>query len=86
MTAHRLSYWIASAIILACWMSLAAHMDRKLADGNARHETSLPAEVKFAKAARAICGEQAAWEVRPDGSLQCFMHTGRKTITAKAPL
>jgi hypothetical protein len=86
MTAHRFFNWIAAGAIVACWMAIAVHMDRKLLDGDQRHEASIPAEVKFAKAARTICGSEAAWEVRPDGSLQCFMHTGRRTITAKAPL
>lgn len=36
---------------------------------------------KFAVAAQALCGPQAAWQQLNDGSVQCRTKTGRPTIT-----
>jgi len=44
-------------------------------------ERRAAAEERFAKAARAICGENGAW-TREGNTLQCFTHRGHKTITA----
>lgn len=41
------------------------------------------AEQRFAQAAQALCGPQAAWEQTPDGSVQCRTKHGRPTITVR---
>lgn len=40
-------------------------------------------EHRFAQAAQALCGPQAAWESLPDGSVQCRTKYGRPTITVE---
>ena len=40
-------------------------------------------EQRFAQAAQALCGSQAAWEPSLDGSVQCRTKHGRPTITVK---
>lgn len=40
-------------------------------------------EKRFAQAAQAMCGPQAAWQALPDGSVQCRTKYGRPTITVK---
>jgi len=34
---------------------------------------------RFEAAAQAMCGENAAWKLLDDGSIQCFTHRGFKT-------
>lgn len=38
---------------------------------------------RFERAAQRICGPQAAWDLLPDGSVQCRTKHGAKTITAQ---
>lgn len=38
---------------------------------------------KFAVAAQALCGPQAAWQQLNDGSVQCRTKNGRPTITVQ---
>lgn len=39
---------------------------------------------RFERAAQAMCGgENAAWELLPDGAVQCRTKRGHKTITAQ---
>lgn len=40
-------------------------------------------EKRFAAAAQAMCGPQAAWQQLPDGSVQCRTKYGRPTITVQ---
>jgi hypothetical protein len=42
-------------------------------------------EARFAKAAQQACGENAGWQLRADGALQCTTKRGHKTILAVAP-
>ena len=37
------------------------------------------AQVKFEKAAQAMCGDNAGWTKLENGAVQCFTKTGRKT-------
>jgi hypothetical protein len=41
------------------------------------------AQEKFAVAAQALCGPQAAWQQLNDGSVQCRTKNGRPTITVQ---
>lgn len=41
------------------------------------------AQEKFAVAAQALCGPQAAWQQLHDGSVQCRTKNGRPTITVQ---
>jgi len=41
------------------------------------------AEQRFAQAAQALCGPQAAWAQLQDGSVQCSTKRGRPTITVQ---
>lgn len=41
------------------------------------------AQARFAKAAQAICGDNAAWLDLGGGAVQCLTHRGRKTIVAQ---
>ena len=36
-------------------------------------------QARFEAAAQAMCGENAAWKLLADGSVQCFTHRGFKT-------
>ena len=40
-------------------------------------------EQRFAQAAQAMCGPQAAWQQLADGSVQCRTKHGRPTITVQ---
>jgi hypothetical protein len=40
-------------------------------------------EQRFAQAAQAMCGPQAAWQQLSDGSVQCRTKHGRPTITVQ---
>lgn len=40
------------------------------------------AEAKFARAAQAMCGENAGWQLRADGAVQCLTKRGHKTSVA----
>lgn len=49
-------------------------------------ESSAKAQAKqerFEQAARAVCGENAAWQDIGGGAIQCFTHRGHKTLTAR---
>ena len=40
------------------------------------------AEAKIARAAQAMCGENAGWQRRVDGAVQCLTKRGHKTSVA----
>ena len=40
------------------------------------------AEAKFARAAQSMCGENAGWQLRADGAVQCLTKRGHKTSVA----
>ncbi len=62
--------WVAAALI-ALVMSAAY-----LLDGPSEHDARVDtAEEKIQK----LCGENAAWKLLADGSVQCFTHRGFKT-------
>jgi len=62
--------WLAAGLI-ALVMSTAY-----LLDGPSEHEARVDTvEEKIQK----LCGENAAWKLLADGSIQCFTHRGFKT-------
>ena len=62
--------WLA-AVLIALVMSAAY-----LLDGPSEHDARVDtAEEKIQK----LCGENAAWKLLADGSIQCFTHRGQKT-------
>ena len=87
---HRLINW-ALAGLAALVMSSAylldgpsdhqAAIDTAAAERAARREVL--AEARFARAAQAACGENAAWQLREDGAVQCLTKRGFKTVTAQ---
>lgn len=85
--AHRMINWLAAAVIAlglsAAWLldapseieaaraSAAAHRD-----ATARAQ----AQARFDRAARQACGgDNAAWQLREDGALQCLTKRGHRT-------
>jgi len=62
--------WVA-AVLVALVMSAAY-----LLDGPSEHDARVDTvEEKIQR----LCGENAAWKLLADGSVQCFTHRGHKT-------
>ena len=84
MTTHRILNTLLAVFVVAVWMFLAANFDREVIEGDARHQAGLSAELRFARAAAAMCGgENASWQLLADGAVQCKTKRGAKTITAQ---
>ena len=62
--------WLAAAII-ALVMSAAY-----LLDGPSEHDARVDTKEELIQK---LCGENAAWKLLADGSVQCFTHRGFKT-------
>ena len=67
-----------------------------LLDGPSDHQAALDAEAsvrlaqrqaqaqaRFERAAQAVCGDNAGWQLRADGALQCLTKRGAKTVVAR---
>jgi hypothetical protein len=89
MTMQRLINWLLALAIAALLCT------GYLLDGPSQHTTELAtfktlqdakssaaAELRFAHAAAAVCGPNAAAQDLGDGTVQCFTHKGRKTVRA----
>ena len=72
---------LSSAYLLDAPSELQAVIDTAAAAQDARQ--ALLAEARFAKAAQAACGENAGWQLRADGAVQCTTKRGHKTIVAR---
>lgn len=84
MTIHRILNALLALFVGAAWLYLAAHFDAEVALGDARHQTGISAEQRFARAAQAMCGANAAWaETGTKGEVVCKTKRGHKTITAQ---
>ena len=84
MTTHRILNVLLAVFVVSAWLYLAANFDREAAEGDARHQAGLSDELRFARAAQAICGgENASWDLLADGAMQCRTKRGAKTITAQ---
>ena len=84
MTIHRILNVLLAVFVASAWLYLAANFDREAAEGDTRHQAGLAEDLRFARAAAAMCGgENASWQLLPDGSVQCRTKRGHKTITAE---
>jgi len=84
MTKHRILNMALAAAVITGWMAMAAHMDAKKFEGDQRHEKSLSADFRFARAAREICGENASWrETNHRGEIVCLNKRGSTTKTTR---
>lgn len=84
MTIHRILDWLLAIAVVGTWLILIANFDREAEQGDTRHQAGLSAELRFARAAQAMCGgENAGWDLLPDGAVQCRTKRGHKTITAQ---
>jgi hypothetical protein len=85
--AHGLLNWLAAGLIAAI-MSTAYLLDgpseieaaRAAAHAHRDARARAQAESRFDKAARQACGaENASWQLREDGALQCLTKRGHRT-------
>lgn len=84
--AHRMINW-ALAGLAALIMSAAYLLDgptdlQAAADtaASARHaERQAQVAARFERAAQAACGENAGWQLRSDGAVQCSTKRGHRT-------
>ena len=89
MTLHRFINWLLALLI--CFALSASYLldgpsDHSTANADAQSLNDAKAaqarELRFAKAAAAVCGINAGAQDLGDGTVQCFTHKGRKTIKA----
>ena len=88
--AHRLLNWLAAGLIAAI-MSTAYLLDgpsdlQAAADtaASVRHaERQAQVAARFERAAQAACGENAGWQLRSDGAVQCLTKRENKTVVAQ---
>ena len=87
MMAHRLLNWLAAGLIAAI-MSAAWLLDgpseieaaRAAAHAHRDARAKAQAEARFDRAARQACGsENAGFQMRQDGTLQCLTKRGHRT-------
>jgi len=84
---HRILNWTLAAAVITGWMALAAHFDQQRFEGDARHQASLSAELRFARAAQQICGENASWrETNHRNEIVCLTKHGKPTKKAQVSL
>ena len=72
---------MSSAYLLDGPSELQAALDAAAAARQAERQAQ--AQARFERAAQAACGENAGWQLRNDGVLQCLTKKGHKTITAQ---
>lgn len=75
-----------AALLLLCWVGPSlddhsAEWDQAVTLQDAINAAI--AQEKFAVAAQAVCGPQAAWQQLQDGSVMCRTKHGRPTITVQ---
>jgi hypothetical protein len=85
---HLINWTLAGAVALV--MSTAylldgpsdhqAAIDTAAAERNAQR--AAVAQARFDRAAQAMCGENAGWQLRADGAVQCLTKRGHKTSVA----
>jgi len=84
MTIHRILNALLAVAVVSAWLYLAANFDREAAEGDTRHQAGLSAELRFARAAQAVCGPNAGWsETTTRGQIVCKTKRGHKTMTAQ---
>lgn len=84
MTIHRVLNWMLAIAVVGTWSILIANFDREAEQGDARHQAGLAEELRFARAAQAVCGPNAGWsETTHKGQIVCKTKRGHKTMTAQ---
>ena len=84
LTTHRILNVLLAIAVTGTWLYLAANFDRETTEGDARHQAGLAEDLRFARAAQAICGPNAGWaETTHKGQIVCKTKRGHKTITAQ---
>ena len=84
MTTHRILNIGLTVFVVGAWLYLAANFDREAEQGDTHHLAGLAADLRFARAAQAVCGPNAAWsETTHKGQIVCKTKQGHKTITAQ---
>ena len=87
MTGHRLLNWLMALAIVLIYAAM-QYLDGPT-DHSAEHAQALAlldaqrteaADQRFARAAAALCGPNAAAQDLGDGTVQCMTHKGRKTV------
>lgn len=87
MSLHRITNWLLAIAIVLVY-ALMQTLDGPT-DHGAEHAQALAlldaqrtgaAELRFAKAAAAVCGPNAAAQDLGNGMVQCMTHKGRKTV------
>jgi hypothetical protein len=74
---------MSSAYLLDGPSELQAAIDTAAAARQAQQQAQ--AQARFDRAAQAVCGENAGWQLRADGAVQCLTKKGHKTIVAVLP-
>lgn len=87
MTPRRLTniiLVIVNVTLMAGVLSTSHLLDGDTGHAPAPQQDSSAAQARFARAAQALCGgENAAWDLLDDSSVQCRTKRGHKTITAQ---
>jgi hypothetical protein len=84
MITHRILNTLLAIFVIGAWLYLAAHFDAEAEQGDTRHQAGLAADLRFARAAQAVCGANAAWsETTHKGQIVCKTKRGHKTVTAQ---
>jgi hypothetical protein len=84
LTTHRILNAMLAAVVTGAWLYLAANFDAEAEQGDTRHQAGLAEDLRFARAAQAVCGPNAAWsETGTKGEVVCNTKRGYKTITAQ---
>ena len=75
---------VINVILVAGVLSTSHLLDGDTGHAPAPRQDSSAAQARFARAAQALCGgENAAWDLLDDGSVQCRTKRGHKTVTAQ---
>jgi len=90
MTPHRALNWLLAAI-MAAGLSTAYLLDIPseaqarihAAQAAADAEAAAQRTARFERAARAMCGENGAWQFIDSTTVQCSTHRGSKTKVAR---
>ncbi|MCK9212857.1 MAG: hypothetical protein M0P52_00050 [Rhodoferax sp.] len=84
MITHRILNTLLAIFVIGAWLYLAANFDAETEQGDTRHQAGLAEDMRFARAAQAVCGPNAAWsETTHKNQIMCETKRGHKTITAQ---
>ena len=85
---HLINYTLAGlmALVLSTAYLLDGATDHQAAIDSAAAakdaQRAAVAQARFDRAAQAMCGENAGWQLRADGAVQCLTKRGHKTSVA----